>query len=93
MNNDEFLSRCISSTDCVWEDNSYLLVEKMGYHSIRIIANREGLISLANQLLFLSTSSESSIIYHAWPGDLEAGSLDLEVCYKEHDGCKKPEEL
>lgn len=39
-----------SSTEFSWEKNSYIRVEQLGKMSFAILANREGLISLAKQL-------------------------------------------
>lgn len=79
MNYMDYLNNSMFSTDCVWEDGSYLRVDQQGKTSVRIRANKAGLISLANQLILLADCTEHSIIYQPWPGDLEMGSLDLEI--------------
>ena len=75
-----------SSTDYIWEDNSYVAIEPQGKYAIRLIANRGGLISLSNQLKEFANSDDSSVCYETWPGDLEDGSLNLEIVKSERRG-------
>ena len=46
---------------------------------VRIIANREGLLSLSKQLKLFAESEDRSYCYEEFPGDLEEGSLTLEI--------------
>ena len=78
----------IDSTEFDWIDGSFVRVDRRSSTSISINANKEGLLSLADQLTRLANSSESSIIYQTWPGDLEEGSLELEICRVNHNGRK-----
>ncbi len=69
-----------SSTRYDWISNSYVKIESLGKKSIRLLANREGLLSLARQFECLANDiKETSICYDEDPGDLEEGSLYLEV--------------
>lgn len=68
-----------SSTEYDWEPNSYIKVSQQSKTLVLISANKEGLISLANQLLILANSQNSSILYEPWPGDLENGSIGIEL--------------
>ncbi len=50
MDKKEILKKMHSSTEFSWKKNSYIRVEQLGKKSFSILANREGLISLARQL-------------------------------------------
>ena len=78
----------IDSTQFDWIDGSYLRIDPCSNTSISIKANKEGLLSLADQLIRLANCIETSIIYQTWPGDLEEGSLELEICRVNHIGRK-----
>ena len=82
----KYINSSIWSTDFDWEDNSFVRVDPQSRVSVKISANREGLISLAKQILALADAAEGSIIYDPFPGDLEEGSLSLEICRVACDG-------
>ena len=84
----ELSNRWIFSPDCEWEDGSYVKIHQSAKTAVRICANRAGLITLANHLMMLANCAESSIIYEPWPGDLEYGSLDLEIQRVDCEGRK-----
>ena len=69
----------IYSTDLPWQQNSYITVERPGLSAVRIRANKEGLLSLAAHLEALANGMQTSILYDDTPGDLESGSLSLEI--------------
>ncbi len=71
--------KSIFSTDLPWQQNSYVTVKVSGKSAVQICANKEGLLSLASHLEILANSSQSSILYEETPGDLEDGSLCLEI--------------
>ena len=73
------IENTIWSTDFDWIDNSFLTVIQASNISVRICANKAGLQSLANQIMVLANGNKHSIIYEPWPGDLEKGSLALEI--------------
>ena len=80
MDKNEILKKMHSSTEFSWEKNSYIRVEQLGKMSFSILANREGLISLARQLKKLAKmENETNIFYDSFPGDLESGSAFLEI--------------
>ena len=67
------------STEFSWESNSYVKIQKMGINSIELQANPEGLRSLAAQLLKIADGDYEYVFYQAFPGDLEEGSLELQI--------------
>lgn len=79
----------IEEDDIAWEESSYVAVIQSSKNCITIDANKNGLISLAKQLLSLAYSENSSFYIHHWPeahgkdyygyGDLEEGSVELVV--------------
>lgn len=73
------IENTIWSTDLTWVDDSYVKVIQASKISVRICANEAGLLSLANHLIKLANDNKQSIIYESWPGDLEEGSLALEI--------------
>ena len=75
----EAVANTIWSTDFTWVDSSYVKVIQVSNTSVKICANKAGLISLANQLTKLANDNKCSIVYEPWPGDLEEGSLALEI--------------
>ncbi len=54
-------------------------VEQPSKSLVRIVANRKGLLSLAAQLETFANSEELSVLYENTSGDLEDGSLWLEI--------------
>ena len=75
----QFCIKSKSSTEFDWEQNSYVKVSKRSDELMLISANKEGLVSLANHLLELANSQNSAILYEPWPGDLEDGSIGIEL--------------
>ena len=73
------INNSIWSTELDWEDNSFVRIDLQGKIAVKISANKEGLISLAKHLLALADSEKESVIYETDPGDLEEGSLCLEI--------------
>ncbi len=69
----------IFSTELLRQQNSYVRVEMSANNAVRICANKEGLRSLAAHFETLANSIQFSIIYNDTPGDLEDGSLNLEI--------------
>ena len=68
-----------SSTEFSWLPNSYVKIEKQGPSSIKLMANREGLLSLSEQLKLIALGTDDSVCYDEDPGDLETGSLSMEI--------------
>ena len=54
-------------------------VEQKNKQLTTITANREGLLSLARHLEQLALGTSQSCCYEPWPGDLEEGSVTLEI--------------
>ena len=75
----QFGTTYISSTEFDWEPNSYVKVGLRSKSLILISANKEGLLSLANHLIKLANSDNATILYENWPGDLEDGSIGIEL--------------
>lgn len=79
----------IEEDDIAWEESSYVAVKQSSKHCISIEANKNGLISLAKQLLSLAYSENPSFYIHHWPeahgqdyyeyGDLEEGSMEIAI--------------
>ena len=67
------------STEFDWLDNSYVKLQKLGLQTMELQANRAGLLSLARQLMTLAEADFDSVFYDTDPGDLEAGSLRLQI--------------
>lgn len=86
--------------DIDWEDNSYVEVMQTSKNCVGINANKEGLISLAKQILSVAYSDDDFMIHH-WAelnkgseeryfyGDLEEGSLDFFICKTDKKGRRK----
>ena len=83
-----------------WEDNAFLKVVQSNKSLVSIEANKEGLISLAKQLLMLAYNNEDLNIQlwaekttdkGYWYGDLEEGSIDLSIVKVEKVGRKSIE--
>lgn len=90
----------ISDNEIEWEDNAFLKVVQSNKSLVYIEANKEGLISLAKQLLWLAYNNEDLNIQlwsekttdkGYWYGDLEEGSLDLSIVKVEKEGRKSIE--
>ncbi len=73
------MSNFKSSTEYSWLPNSYVKIEKQGPSSVKLIANKEGLLSLSEQLREIALGNDESVCYNEEPGDLEDGSLALEI--------------
>ena len=69
----------VSSTEFEWEDNSFVYLRKLGPKTIEICANIPGLHSLAKQIILLADSDLPHIFYDTDPGDLEEGSLYMQI--------------
>lgn len=67
------------STEFDWKDDSYVNIRKMGLNSIEIQANAAGLLSLADHLVRIANEDHEYVFYDTDPGDLEAGSLTLQI--------------
>ena len=67
------------STEFDWEDDSYVFLKKIGINTVELQANRAGLLSLANQFIQIANGEYNSVFYDTEPGDLEIGSLQLQV--------------
>lgn len=67
------------STEFNWRDDSYLFLRKIGINTIELQANTAGLLSLADQLIQIAKGEYSSVFYDTDPGDLENGSLQLQI--------------
>lgn len=90
----------IAENDYEWEENSYVEVIQTSKSCVGINANKEGLISLAKQLLTVAYSTDSNYMIHHWPeikatsdkdyfyGDLEEGSLNFVITKVEKQGRK-----
>ena len=76
------------STDYDWEDNSYIKVEYCNKTLVKIISNKEGLLSLSKHFYILANSLDTEVCYEPWPGDLEEGSVLMEVIKTDTDGRK-----
>ena len=64
--------------DIPWEDGFEIFVEAQGRAAV-IRANREGLLSLANQLRALAGEPSGSHLHYDRYNSLEEGSCDLIV--------------
>lgn len=80
------------STEFDWLDNSYVKLQKLGSQTIELCANRAGLLSLARQLAALAEADFDSVFYDTDPGDLEAGSLRLQITRLDCPGRRLPDE-
>ena len=90
----------ITENDIDWEDNAYIKIEQPSKSLVEIQANKEGLISLAKQLLAVAYSTEEFQIHHQpefynekgyWYGDLEKDSIELYIIKQDIAGRKKVE--
>ena len=78
------------STEFDWLDDSYVKLQKLGLHTIELQANRSGLLSLAHQLIRLADEDWDSVFYDTDPGDLEVGSLCLQITRLDVPGRRLP---
>lgn len=79
----------VKENDIEWEDNAYVKIVQPSRSLVEIQANKEGLLSLAKQILALAYSTDEEFYIHHWPekntsngyvyGDLEEGSLELSI--------------
>ena len=81
-----------NSTEFDWLDDSYVKLQKLGLQAIELRANRAGLLSLARQLITLADADFDSVFYDTDPGDLEAGSLRLQITRLDCPGRRLPDE-
>ena len=68
-----------SSTEFSWEDNSYVFLKMLGSKTVEMQANSAGLRSLAEQLLKIANGDYNYVFYDTDPGDLEDGSICLQI--------------
>lgn len=80
------------STEFDWLDDSYVKLQKLGLQTIELQANRAGLLSLGRQLMTLAEADFDSVFYDTDPGDLEAGSLCLQITRLDCPGRRLPDE-
>lgn len=78
------------SMDYPWIDNSYIKVTHHRESATIIEANKEGLLSFADQVKSFANESALEIRYSEFPGDLEEGSVDLEIHKVDCKGRKNP---
>lgn len=90
----------IEENDYEWEENSYVKVCQPSKQLLEIQANKEGLISLAKQILAVAYATDNKFMIHHWAeikatadkdywyGDLEEGSLQLSIAKVEKQGRK-----
>ena len=80
------------STEFDWKDDSYLFIKRMGYNAIEIQANASGLLSLADQLVQIANGAFKSVYYDTDPGDLETGSVTMQITKLDIHGRSVPRE-
>ena len=80
------------STVFEWLDNSYVKVEQTNKQLTTITGNKEGLLSLARQLEAFALGADSCVCYEPWPGDLEDGSVTLEIINSDCSGRRAGQE-
>ena len=80
------------STDFEWLDNSYVKVEQTNKQLTTITENKEGLLSLARHLEAFALGTDSCVCYEPWPGDLEEGSVTLEIIKTDCSGRRAGQE-
>lgn len=80
------------STEFDWLDDSYVTLRKLGLQTIELRANRAGLLSLARQLTTLAEADFDSVFYDTDPGDLEEGSLRMQITRLDCPGRRLPDE-
>ena len=71
--------RYFDSTQFNWEEDSYVMIRKIGLNAIELQANVPGLLSLASQLVQIAKEEYNSVFYQTAPGDLEEGSIELQI--------------
>jgi len=88
----------LSNEDLIWENNASLMINQHSKQLIVIDGNKEGLISLAKQLLTIAYSDQYIFMHHSAErntprgyvyGDLDEGSLDLSIVKNDRNGRKK----
>ena len=65
--------------DIAWEDGYTIKVSKNDENSVLISANKEGLLSLARQLMALADEGTGSHIHYDEYNSLEDGSAELVI--------------
>ena len=80
------------STDFEWLDNSYVKVEQTNKQHTTITGNKEGLLPLARQMEAFALREDPSVCYEPWPGDLEEGSVTLEIIKTDRNGRRAGQE-
>ena len=85
----------LPNQELIWEDNAALSINHPGKQLVEIVGNKEGLISLAKQLLTVAYSDQYIFVHHSAEkntpqgytyGDLDEGSLDLSIVKEERKG-------
>lgn len=85
----------IDEEELTWEDNAALKLVRTSESLVTIEGNKEGLISLAKQLLTIAYSDEYFFVHHEaeyntdrgyYYGNLEEGSLELSVVKSDMKG-------
>ncbi len=83
--------------ELTWENNASLSINQPSKQLIEISGNKEGLISLAKQLLTIAYSKQYIFVHHSAEkftpqgyiyGDLDNGSLELSIVKDERNGRK-----
>lgn len=87
----------LTDQELIWEDNASLSIRQPSKQLIVIDGNKEGLISLAKQLLTIAYSDQYIFVHHSAEkhtpqgyvyGDLDEGSLDLSIVKENLNGRK-----
>ena len=78
------------STEFNWKDDSYVFLKRLGLNTIELQANVAGLLSLAEQLTHIAKGNYDSVFYDTEPGDLEKGSLQLQITKLDVQGSSLP---
>ena len=78
------------STEFDWRDDSYVFLKKIGLNAIELQANAAGLLSLADQFVRIANGELNSVFYDTDPGDLESGSLQLQITKLDIQGRSLP---
>ena len=92
MDHTEAFDDYLDSTQFAWKDNSLVYLNQLGPKTVELCANAEGLRSLAAQMIWLADSDRTSIFYDTDPGDLEEGSLWLQITKVDLPGRANPSE-
>ena len=74
-----------------WESGAEIRVTAEKTSAV-ISANKAGLLSLARQLEAFALGADSCVCYEPWPGDLEEGSVTLEIIKTDCSGRRTGQE-